>query len=59
MTGAIHHYRRTLRMQPDQFEVLDYLHVPACHLKFDVVPKKYKEKHGEALPDPDVSKFWE
>ncbi len=34
MTGAKHHYLQALRMNPDHKHAMQFLHVPACHMKF-------------------------
>ena len=34
MSGAIHHYRRALRMEPSLVGPYQFLHVPSCYEKF-------------------------
>ena len=36
MSGAIHHYRQTLRMRPEHPLALHYLLIPECHAKFNL-----------------------
>ena len=36
MSGAIHHYRQTLRMLPEHPLALHYLLIPECHAKFNL-----------------------
>ena len=36
ISGAIHHYRQTLRMLPDHPHALHYLLIPECHAKFNL-----------------------
>jgi hypothetical protein len=46
MSGAIHHYRQTLRMHPDHPYALRYLYIPSCHVKFNL-NKKEKPRNGK------------
>ena len=34
MTGAIHHYRAALRLEPDYPGGVDLLRIPSCYLKY-------------------------
>ncbi len=36
MSGAMHHYREALRMQPGHPYALKYLLIPSCHVKFSL-----------------------
>ena len=47
MTGAIHHYRAALRLEPDYPGGVDLLRIPSCYLKYHLSGGEVSQPPGK------------